>query len=98
LFDDSGGEVSIGSFCPISSGAHIYTHDTFMWTLSGRRPEKRAWPVQIGDRCYIASQYIIASNVTIGRQCVVVANRFVNRDVPEHAIVRRSQPIKLSLF
>ena len=87
LLDGSGGEVSIGSFCSISAGVHIYTHDTVMWALSGGRLEKRTGPVMIGDCCYIASQCIIAPNVSIGRQCVVAANSFVSRDVPERTIV-----------
>ena len=87
LLDGSGGEVSIGSFCSISAGVHIYTHDTVMWALSGGRLEKRTGPVQIGDCCYIASQCIIAPHVSIGRQCVVAANSFVNRDVPDRTIV-----------
>jgi len=87
LLDGSRGEVSIGSFCSISAGVHIYTHDTVMWALSGGLLDKRTGSVQIGDCCYIASQCIIAPNVTIGRQCVVAANSFVNRDVPESTIV-----------
>jgi len=87
LLDGSGGEVSIGSFCSISAGVHIYTHDTVMWALSGGRLEKRTGPVKIGDCCYIASQCIVAPNVTIGRQCVVAANSFVNRNVPDRTIV-----------
>jgi acetyltransferase-like isoleucine patch superfamily enzyme len=94
LLDGSGGEVSIGSFCSISAGVHIYTHDTVMWALSGGRLEKRTGPVKIGDCCYIASQCIIAPAVTIGRQCVVAANSFVNRDVPERTIVGGS-PAKI---
>lgn len=87
ILDGSGGEVSIGSFCSISAGVHLYTHDTVMWVLSGGRLEKRTGQVQIGDCCYIASQCIIAPNVTIGRQCVVAANSLVNRNVPDHTIV-----------
>ena len=87
ILDGSGGEVSIGSFCSISAGVHIYTHDTVMWALSEGRLEKRTGPVKIGDCCYIASQCIIAPNVSIGRQCVVAANSFVNRNVPVRTIV-----------
>lgn len=94
LLDGSGGEVSIGSFCSISAGVHIYTHDTVMWALSGGRLEKRTGPVKIGDCCYIASQCIVAPNVTIGRQCVVAANSFVNRNVPDLSIVGGS-PAKI---
>ena len=49
--------------------------------------EKRTGSVKIGDCCYLASQCIIAPNVSIGRQCVVAANSFVNRDVPDRTIV-----------
>jgi acetyltransferase-like isoleucine patch superfamily enzyme len=87
LLDGSGGEISIGSFCSISAGVHIYTHDTVMWALSGGKLKRRTGPVKIGDCCYIASQCIIAPNVTIGRQCVVAANSFVNRDVDNRTIV-----------
>lgn len=87
LLDGSGGEISIGAFCSISASVHIYTHDTVMWALSGGRLEKRTGSVKIGDCCYIASQCIIAPNITIGRQCVVAANSFVNRDVPDRTIV-----------
>ena len=87
LLDGSGGEVSIGAFCSISASVHIYTHDTVMWALSGGRLEKRTGPVKIGDCCYIASQGIIAPHVSIGRQCVVAANSFVNRDVPVRTII-----------
>ena len=87
LLDGSRGEILIGSFCSISAGVHIYTHDTVMWALSGGKLKRRTGPVKIGDCCYIASQCIIAPNVTIGRQCVVAANSFVNRDVPERTIV-----------
>jgi acetyltransferase-like isoleucine patch superfamily enzyme len=95
LLDGSGGEVSIGSFCSLSAGVHIYTHDTVMWALSGGRLEKRTGPVKIGDCCYIASQCIIAPNVSIGRQCVVAANSFVNQSVPDRTIVGGSPARKL---
>ena len=87
ILDGSGGRISIGSYCSISGGVHIYTHDTVLWALSGGRLGKRTGTVRIGDCCYIASQCIIAPHVSIGRQCVVAANSFVNRDVPERTIV-----------
>jgi len=87
ILDGSGGRISIGSFCSVSGGVHIYTHDTVLWALSGGRLGKRTGTVRIGDCCYIASQCVIAPNVTIGQQCVVAANSFVNRDVPDSTIV-----------
>ena len=87
LLDGSGGTLTIGEFCAISSGVHLYTHDTVAWALSGGEAPFRSAPTTIGDRCYIGSQCVVAAGVTIGDQCVIGANSFVNRDVPSRSIV-----------
>jgi acetyltransferase-like isoleucine patch superfamily enzyme len=87
LLDGSGGGIEIGAYCSISSGAHIYTHDTVLWALSGGKCQRREAPVRIGDCVYIGSQSVISAGVTIGSRSVVAANSFVNDDVPETTIV-----------
>ena len=87
LLDGSGGGLKVGSYCAISAGVFIYTHDTVMWALSGGQFPRRTAPVSIGDCCYIGSQCVIAAGVTIGSRCLVAANSFVNRDVPSETIV-----------
>ena len=87
LLDGTGGGLSIGDYCSISADVQIYTHDTIMWSLSGGAHEKKTAPVSIGDCCYIGSQSIVAAGTNIGDQCVVAANSFVNRDVPDRGIV-----------
>jgi acetyltransferase-like isoleucine patch superfamily enzyme len=86
VLDGSAG-LSIGAFCSISSGVQIYTHDTVEWALTGGHAAPRRAPVLIGDRCYIGSMSIVAAGVSIGRQSVVAANSFVNRDVAARCIV-----------
>ena len=86
LLDGTGG-LSIGSTCSISSGVHIYTHDTVAWALSGGRKAYRYEPVSIGDCCYIGSQVVITAGVRIGRECVVSANSLVKDDVADRTIV-----------
>ena len=90
LLDGSGGRLTIGSFCAVSAGVHIYTHDTVLWALSGGAEPRRTAPVQIGDRCYLGAQAIVVAGVTVGDQCVVGANSFVNRDVPSRSVVAGS--------
>ncbi|MCP9830075.1 acyltransferase [Synechococcus sp. HJ21-Hayes] len=90
LLDGSGGGISIGRFCSISSGVHIYTHDTVMWALTGGKRPRNTKRVDIGDNVYIGSQSIVAPGVSIGSKCVIGANSFVNRDVNEFAIVAGS--------
>lgn len=95
LLDGSGGGLRIGSFCSISSGVHIYTHDTVLWALSGGALGRAEGPVSIGDCVYVGSQSIIAAGVKIGSRCVIGANSFVNDDVADGTVVGGSPARKL---
>jgi len=87
ILDGSGGGISIGDYCSISAGVHIYTHDTVFWALSGGKLSKQTAAVQIGSCVYVGSQCVITSGVRIGTRCVLAANSFVNCDVPEGTVV-----------
>lgn len=80
VLDGSGG-LSIGSFCSISAGVQIYTHDTVRWSLSGGAHPPDRQPTRIGSRCYLGPGVIVAMGVTIGDGCVIGANSFVNSDI-----------------
>jgi acetyltransferase-like isoleucine patch superfamily enzyme len=90
LLDGAGGGLEIGSFCSVSSGVHIYTHDTVLWALSGGVLPRAEGRVLIGDCVYIGAQSVIAAGVTIGARSVVGANSFVNRDVGDGTVVAGS--------
>lgn len=84
---DGSGKLSIGNYCTISAGVHIYSHDNVKSTLSsGQIPIERDG-VQIGNNCYIAPHSIIAKGVVLGNYCVVAAHSFVNKSFPDNAIV-----------
>lgn len=97
LLDGSGGGIEIGAHCSISSGVHIYTHDTVLWALSGGTLQRKQASVRIGDCVYIGSQSVIAAGVTIGKRSVVGANSFVNSDVPEATIVGGTPAQKIGI-
>ena len=81
LLDGTGG-LTIGSYCNVSSGTQIYTHDTVDWVLSaGAAPHAHA-PVRIGDRCYLGPIVVVQKGVTIGDGTVIGACSFVNQDIP----------------
>lgn len=86
ILDGSAGELIIGDGCSIASGTHIYTHDTVLATLSGGQHPKISGDVSIGENTYIGSQTIINVGVSIGSQCVVAANSFVNKSMPTRTI------------
>ena len=95
MLDGSGGDISIGKWCSISTGVQIYTHDSVFRALSGGILPQRIGSVRVGDYCYIGSQSIIAFGVTIGNHCVIAANSFVNQDVPDRTIIGGSPAKKL---
>jgi acetyltransferase-like isoleucine patch superfamily enzyme len=85
LLEGSGG-LTIGSYCSISAGVQIYTHDSVAWALSGGGAAYTHAPVTIGDCCYIGPHTVIAKGVTIGDHTVVGASSFVNRDLPPYSV------------
>jgi acetyltransferase-like isoleucine patch superfamily enzyme len=85
VLDGSGG-LTIGDYCSISAGVHIYTHDTVKWALSGGLAAYERAPVSIGSYCHIGAQTVIVKGVVIGEHCVIGANSFVNRDIPPYCV------------
>lgn len=81
VLDGSGGLV-IGSYCSISAGVQIYSHDTVKWAISGGTFEYEYASTSIGNNCYIGPNTIIAKGVSIGDGCIVGANSLVLVDIP----------------
>lgn len=86
ILDGSGGKLSIGDFCSISSGVQIYTHNTVNWALTGGKSEYEKKSVRIGDNCYIGPNSIIAMGSTIGKCSIIGSSSFVNSKIPSHSI------------
>ncbi len=84
---DGTGGIKIGSYCSISLGAQILTHDTVKWCLAGGEASYEYAPVTIGDRCFIGTHAVILKGVTIGDGSVIGAGAVVTHDVPEGSIV-----------
>lgn len=87
LLDGTGGKLSIGNHCSISSGVQIYTHDTVDYCVSGGNINKECSPVKVGNNCYVGPMVIISRGVEIGNGCIVGANSFVNRSFGERVII-----------
>jgi len=81
ILDGSGGLV-IGSYCSISAGVQIYSHDTVAWAISGGRSPYDYASTVIESNCYIGPNTVIAKGVTIGSGCVIGANSLVLSDIP----------------
>jgi acetyltransferase-like isoleucine patch superfamily enzyme len=82
VLDGSGGGLVIGDWCSISSGVHIYTHDTVRRSITLGRDKVEYASTRIGNGVYIGPNSIIAKGVTIGDSAVIGALSFVNDNIP----------------
>jgi acetyltransferase-like isoleucine patch superfamily enzyme len=83
---DGTGGLTIGSYCSISSGTHLMTHDTVKWALSGGRAAYEYAPIRVGDHCFLGVSSVVTRGVTIGDSCVVGAGAVVTSDLPALSI------------
>lgn len=81
ILDGSGG-LKIGSYCSISAGVQIYSHDSVQWAVSGGRAPYEKKKTIIGNNCYIGPNCIIVKGVVLGNRIIVGANSFVNKSFP----------------
>ena len=79
---DGTGTLEIGSYCSISAGVQIYTHDTAQWAITGGKATYSYAPVKIGDHCYLGPNAVVAKGVKIGAGTIVGANSLVISDIP----------------
>ena len=85
LLDGSGG-LTIGDYCVVSAGVHIYSHDTVRWALSGGRAPVERVGVRIGSYTYIGAHSVVLKGVTIGEHSVIGAGSVVTRDIPSFTV------------
>ncbi|MEO5360100.1 MAG: acyltransferase [Nitrospirota bacterium] len=85
VLDGSGG-LEVGSYCSISAGVQIYSHDSSKWAVSGGKSAYEYASVRIGDRCYIGPNTVVSKGVTIGHGSVIGACSLVLSDVPENSM------------
>ncbi len=81
---DGTGSLEIGSYCSISAGVQIYSHDSMKWAVSGGEEKYEYQKTVIEDNCYIGPNVIIQKGITIGKGSIVGANSLVNKNVPEN--------------
>lgn len=84
ILDGSGAKLRIGSFCSISAGVQVYTHNSVAWSLSGGNAVADINEITIGNNCYIGPNVVIAKGVQIGDRTIIGANSFVNSSLPSN--------------
>jgi acetyltransferase-like isoleucine patch superfamily enzyme len=94
ILDGTGG-LEIGDNCSISSGVHIYSHNSVSWAVSKGKENYEKKPVKVGNYCFIGPNSVIKNGVSIGKHSVVGALSFVNKNVEPYSIVAGNPAIKI---
>ena len=95
IFSHDGSSIRIGENTAIAANSYIIdtNHTTNQLDLTLDNPvgaDDEYAPIVIGKNVWIAAHCVISKGVKIGDGAVVGANSFVNKDIPENAIVAGS--------
>jgi acetyltransferase-like isoleucine patch superfamily enzyme len=90
---DGSGDLTIGDYCTISAGVHIYTHDNVKQTISSKKLPIDRKATQIGSNVYIGPYAVIVKGVVIGSNVIIGGFSFVNKNIADNSIVL-GQPAK----
>ena len=82
-----GGFIRIGNHVKIGPNCQFYTPNHPMDYMERRKPQETAYPITIGDDCWIAGGVTICPGVTIGNRCIVAAGSVVTKDIPDDSLV-----------
>ena len=77
--------VRIGSNVFIAPNVQIYTASHPL-DAELRKTLENAYPVTIGDDCWIGGNSVICPGVTIGKGCVIGAGSVVTKDIPDNSL------------
>lgn len=85
-FLDSGG-ITIGDYTKIGPNCGLYTPQHPINYLERRKSVETAYPIKIGNDCWIGGGVTICPGVTIGDRCIIAAGSVVVRDIPDDSLV-----------
>lgn len=82
-----GGFIRIGNDVKIGPNCQFYTPNHPMNYMERRKPQETAYPITIGDDCWIGGGVVICPGITIGHRCIIAAGSVVNKDIPDDSLV-----------
>ena len=77
-----GAYITIGSHTLIGPNVQIYTPHHPIDYVARREYKEYAYPVTIGEDCWIGGGVVICPGVTIGPRCVIGAGSVVTKNIP----------------
>ncbi|MCM1035938.1 MAG: acyltransferase [Bacteroides sp.] len=84
--------VSIGQGCMFGPGVKIFDNNHRFSRAGGVSSQLSAAAIEIGDRCWLASDVVVLKGTTIGEGSVIGAGCVVSGNIPPHSLVRAVAP------
>lgn len=81
-----GAYITIGAHTLVGPDVKIYTPHHPMDYLKRRGSKEYAYPVTIGEDCWIGGGVIVCPGVTIGDRCVIGAGSVVTKDIEAESV------------
>lgn len=92
-----GGYIRIGKHTLIGPYCQFYTPQHPMDYVERREEKETAYPITIGEDCWLGGNVVVCPGVTIGNRCIIAAGSVVTKDIPDDslaagvpAVVKRS--------
>lgn len=82
-----GAYIRIGKNTLIGPNCQFYTPQHPMDVVERRKPQETAYPITIGEDCWLGGSVVVCPGVTIGNRCIVAAGSVVTKDVPDDSLV-----------
>lgn len=81
-----GAYITIGPRTLVGPNVQIYTPQHPVDYRQRREPREYAYPVTIGEDCWIGGGAILCPGVTVGNRCIIAAGSVVVRDIPDDTL------------
>lgn len=81
-----GGYIRIGAHTLIGPNCQLYTPQHPKDYMERRATVETAYPITIGDDCWLGGNVVVCPGVTIGNRCIIAAGSVVTKDIPDDSM------------
>lgn len=92
-----GGYIRIGKHTLIGPHCQFYTPQHPMDYVERREEKETAYPITIGEDCWLGGNVVVCPGVTIGNRCIIAAGSVVTKDIPDDSLAAGVPAVKRSL-
>lgn len=78
--------IRIGRNTLIGPNCQLYTPQHPMNHVERREPKETAYPITIGEDCWLGGSVVVCPGVTIGDRCIIAAGSVVTHDIPSDSL------------